>query len=232
MIAYVKTGASIEQDIIDQLTSLFKLQKGIAAGTIALDIVSLLGLSDVVASLSGFGDGEGGIGIGIGGGEGEGNFEAISGLLAKLLQGIDMSSLATAYLREDEIEGVVGQVENRFGINVTDEMAEEATSFIGDGFDMFESTRSLGNFTFKEFASKGDLDDYISDERIGTDPDFDGVCFGFSVLENDAGNKYELELFFNDAWPGWLKSIPNQKRPVWNSYEYTPDTDDYLQYTQ
>ena len=101
-----------------------------------------------------------------------------------------------------------------------------------NGTNFFEGTKGLGNFTFKEFASKSELDDYISHEKVGIDPDFDAVCFGFSLHENEDKNKYELELFFNDAWPRWLKAIPNQKKPYWASYQYTPLTDEYLQYTQ
>ena len=32
------------------------------------------------------------------------------------------------------------------------------------GTNFFEGTKGLGNFTFKEFASKSDLDDYISSD--------------------------------------------------------------------
>ena len=77
-----------------------------------------------------------------------------------------------------------------------------------------------------------ELDEYIADPRIGVDPEFGGMCFAFSIHENEAKNKYELELHFNDLWPGYLRSIPNYKRPVWNSYEYEPEIEDYLMYTQ
>ena len=76
------------------------------------------------------------------------------------------------------------------------------------------------------------MDDYIASDKIGTSPEYEGVCFGFSVHENEAKNKYELELFFNDMWPRWLRSIPNQKKPVWNSYEYTPEIEEYFMWTQ
>lgn len=42
VIAYIKTGASVEADIVDQLTSLFRFQKTLAAG---LQTVNLLGIS-------------------------------------------------------------------------------------------------------------------------------------------------------------------------------------------
>jgi len=73
-----------------------------------------------------------------------------------------------------------------------------------------QATKNVGNFTLKEFASKDELDAYISSDKIGIDPEIEGVCFGFSVHEKSE-NKFELELFFNDMWPGWMQSIPNQK---------------------
>lgn len=103
---------------------------------------------------------------------------------------------------------------------------------MGNSSSFFEMTRQLGNFKFKEFETMEALDDYIGDERIGVDPEFEAVCFGFKIHENEAQNKYELELIFNDLWPGWLKAIPNQKPKIWNSYEYAPDIDDYREYTQ
>ena len=97
---------------------------------------------------------------------------------------------------------------------------------------MAQASRSVGNFTFKEFATKDELDEYIASDKIGTDPNFEGVCFAFAIHENEQKNKYELELFFNDMWPSWLRSIPNHKRPVWNSYEYTPQIENYFMWTQ
>jgi hypothetical protein len=47
------------------------------------------------------------------------------------------------------------------------------------------------------FNSKEDLDTYIGSEKMGFDPEFDSVCFGFSVHEKSE-NKFELELIFND----------------------------------
>lgn len=76
------------------------------------------------------------------------------------------------------------------------------------------------------------MDDYIASDKVGTSPDHEGVCFGFTIYENEEKNKYELELMFNDMWPSWLRSIPNQKRPVWNSYEYTPEIEEYFMWTQ
>ena len=84
----------------------------------------------------------------------------------------------------------------------------------------------------RAFNSQKELDDYISDERIGTSDEFEGVCFAFAVHENESKNKYELELFYNDMWPRWLRAIPNQKKPVWNSYEYEYNEGDYIDYSQ
>ena len=42
VIAYVKTGSSVETDIIDQMTSLFRFQKTLTAG---LSTMNLMGLS-------------------------------------------------------------------------------------------------------------------------------------------------------------------------------------------
>ena len=68
---------------------------------------------------------------------------------------------------------------------------------LGDSNNFFERTKAIGNFTFKEFATKEELDDYIGHEKIGYDPDYEAVCFGFTIHENEDQNKYELELFFN-----------------------------------
>lgn len=56
--------------------------------------------------------------------------------------------------------------------------------YLPDNNFISQATRSVGNFTFKEFASKDALDEYIADERIGIDPEFEAVCFGFSIEEN------------------------------------------------
>ena len=43
VIAYVKTGASIEEDVIAQLRSLFKFQKDLAGSIATLDILGFVG---------------------------------------------------------------------------------------------------------------------------------------------------------------------------------------------
>ena len=72
--------------------------------------------------------------------------------------------------------------------------------------------------TFRAFDSNDELESYISSPLIGSGPDYDQVCFGFKVIENDSKNKYELELFFNDLRPRWLETIPSQKEPYYNAY--------------
>ena len=91
---------------------------------------------------------------------------------------------------------------------------------------------NFGKFKLKAFESQAELDAYIADERVGLDPEVEGVCFAFAVHENEDKNKYELELFYNDMWPGWLRAIPNQKKPVWNSYEYEYNQAEYIDYSQ
>jgi hypothetical protein len=54
---------------------------------------------------------------------------------------------------------------------------------------------SLGNFTFQAFASKEEMDSYITAEDYGKVAP--AICLGFSIHEN-SNSDYELELFFND----------------------------------
>lgn len=91
-----------------------------------------------------------------------------------------------------------------------------------------DQARNLGRFKVVEFESQKELDDYIGAETNAT---YEGVCFAFAIHENEDKNKYELELFYNDLWPSWLTAIPNQKKPVWNSYEYTYRADQYNAYS-
>lgn len=125
VIAYVKTGASIEEDIITQLKSLFKFQKDLAGSIATLDILG------VVGGLTGT----------------EGLLDGAS------LADFDFSQAVTAYAREDEVKGLADQFSNRFNVNVTDYVDEASQEFLADGYDFFDQTASLGNFTFKEFAT-------------------------------------------------------------------------------
>lgn len=57
---------------------------------------------------------------------------------------------------------------------------------------------NLGNFHFRAFDNQTELDEYISHHEYGWSEERPGVCFGFSIKENEAKNKYHLELHFND----------------------------------
>lgn len=39
------------------------------------------------------------------------------------------------------------------------------------------------------------------------DSDKPAVCFGFQVHENEAKNKYEIELYFRDQWPKMYSTV-------------------------
>lgn len=143
---------------------------------------------------------------------------------------IDPKKIATSFIREDEFKELGDQLEKRTGVNVTELEEEYGDEFLSSGADaLTESSKNVGNFQFKAFDSNAELDAYISSPDVG-DEDHEGICFAFAIHENDAQNKYELELFYNDLWPGWLNAIPNQKRPVSNSYEYEPQIDAYNKY--
>lgn len=62
------------------------------------------------------------------------------------------------------------------------------TNFGDKGFDW------LGQFKFKAFDNQSEFDNYISQKGYGKDINKPGICFGFSITENEAKNKYELEL--------------------------------------
>ena len=135
-------------------------------------------------------------------------------------------------MREEEFEQVGEQFAERVGGGIDGkEVADQAIEEYVGNDNLFSQLEKVGNFTFKQFESKDELDAYIASDKIGRDPDFEAVCFGFSINENEDQNKYDLDLYFNDMWPGWLNAIPSQKRPIWTSYEYTPMIEDYLAYT-
>jgi hypothetical protein len=45
-------------------------------------------------------------------------------------------------------------------------------------------------------------------DKYGRDPLVPAVCFGYKITEF-AKNDYELELMFNDLWPGEYQGIPS-----------------------
>ena len=151
--------------------------------------------------------------------------------------GIDIENFDTSMIlntiRSDEVERLGADLEQRFSVtNATDRVKEELEQQIPEIDEMLQRIKYFGQFTFKEFDTKEDLEAYIADERIGSTPEWGGLCFGFMIHENDNKNKYELELFYNDLWPGWLKAIPNQKKKVYNSYTYSYKQNEFLDYTQ
>ena len=79
------------------------------------------------------------------------------------------------------------------------------------GTESFSSSaaKNVGKFRLQEFESVEELEKYIGSDKIGTSEEWEGICYGFKIHENEAKNKYELELFYNDLWPGWLNAIPN-----------------------
>lgn len=65
-----------------------------------------------------------------------------------------------------------------------------------------------GNFRWIEFESKEEMFEYVRDtDNYGWNAPDEALCFGFQVHENEEKNKYELELFFRDQWPGFQTGI-------------------------
>ena len=78
-------------------------------------------------------------------------------------------------------------------------------------FNLDDLLDRLGNFFyFKSFKDKDEIDEYVSQPGYGRDEDKPGLCFALGVTQNTVGNKYELELFFNDQWPEVQAGIPLQ----------------------
>ena len=85
----------------------------------------------------------------------------------------------------------------------------------------------LGNFTLTEFESDQALFDYFEHPDMGRDPERPAVCYGFKIKENDKGNKFELELFFNDQRHEFFNSIPDQKNRPYRATSYLPQLSFY-----
>lgn len=49
--------------------------------------------------------------------------------------------------------------------------------------------------------------DYVRAPGYGWDEDKPAVCFAFEVHENEAKNKYELELYYRTAWPNMYRTM-------------------------
>ena len=58
-------------------------------------------------------------------------------------------------------------------------------------------------------------------DGYGWDPEIPAVCFAFQVTENEEKNKFELEMFFREAWPIMYATMLRSDRevaPVTNAY--------------
>jgi len=78
----------------------------------------------------------------------------------------------------------------------------------------------LGDFKFKEFDSEEALFSYVRQDGYGWDEDKPAICLAFKVTENEAKNKYELELYSRDTWPAMYQAIPRldmEAAPVSNA---------------
>ena len=89
---------------------------------------------------------------------------------------------------------------------------DQLTGGMVDQMDMSGIIDVLGGFELREFRNQQELDDYIQHSEYGiNEEEHPGVCFGFSVTENEDKTKYELELQFNDLWPDMYIGIPSQR---------------------
>jgi len=59
-----------------------------------------------------------------------------------------------------------------------------------------------------KFASAQEFETYLQSDTYGRDPEKPAVCLGYKISEFSK-NDYELELMFNDMWPGEYRGIPN-----------------------
>lgn len=84
-------------------------------------------------------------------------------------------------------------------------------------------------FNGKEFKSKEELDQYIEHPRYGT-KNFPAICFAFTVHKHKF-NKYELELFFNDAVVLDYRSIPPQDENAITESQMIPHIRAYSYYS-
>ena len=87
---------------------------------------------------------------------------------------------------------------------------------------------AIGNFSFVEFDTQEELDEYFLHPNYGRVEGREGICFAFSLIEQ--GNKYELEIQMNDEGRDWNQAIPRQTRKSYDSSRYMPETEEYLLY--
>ena len=113
---------------------------------------------------------------------------------------------------EEEEEGLGGDDPNLFtvpdGLSSLAGGAPEPTAEL--------SAELLGRFTYKEFESQDELFDYVRAPGYGWDEDKPAVCFAYEVHENEAKNKYELELYYRTAWPNMYRTME------WQSEDAAP----------
>ena len=88
------------------------------------------------------------------------------------------------------------------------------------------------NLTYKEFNSTQEINDYISDPGYMTSEDKPGICFGFSIVENNPID-YEVRLMFNDQrFENGGLMIPYQNNPVVSKFKPEFDNTSYALYTR
>jgi hypothetical protein len=95
------------------------------------------------------------------------------------------------------------------------------------GFGDIGGCEHLGNFSFVAFDNQTQLDEYISHREYGWNAERPGICFGFQIRENEAKNKYELDLHFNDQFLPFYQGIPDQKMPSSTPTAIWPDANGY-----
>jgi hypothetical protein len=59
-----------------------------------------------------------------------------------------------------------------------------------------------------KFDSTEKFEEYMLQDNYGRDPLIPAVCFGYKISEFGK-HDYELELMFNDLWPGEYRGIPS-----------------------
>ena len=120
--------------------------------------------------------------------------------------------------------------------NIAESYGLNATDVQAGGFEDYndmsrKATINAGNFSIKRFESNEELDEYIAHPDFGRTADRQAVCYGFKINEDENGQKYELELMFNDMWVRDLRAVPMQRKPAYDPADYLPEIDDYMKYS-
>lgn len=82
----------------------------------------------------------------------------------------------------------------------------------------------------QEFEDKKALEDYIAHPDYGHDKERPGICLGIALHEN-AKNKYELEIFANDAVVLDYRLIPDQMDSAADDTQTVPRLRSYAYYS-